>query len=276
MAFVPVFEPVSQPPAATARWVDAHCHLQLDDPDGPLDARPAELVSRAESAGVDWMVCVGTDLATSRAALELGARHRNVFAAVGLHPHEASKLAAEWGMLEPLAVSTACVAIGEAGFDLYYEHSPRDEQETAFRWQIRLARRTGKPLVIHSRDAWDDTFRVLDDEGVPERTVFHCFTGGPDEARAALDRDCYLSFSGIVSFKTAEPVREAARLAPVDRLLVETDAPYLAPEPYRGKRNEPALVGVVGAALAAARGAEVGAIADATRANAARVFGVDR
>jgi TatD DNase family protein len=248
-------------------WVDAHCHLQGDDGDAQ--------VARAYAAGVEWMVCVGTDLPTSRDALDLAQRHPTVYGTVGLHPHDASKLGVEWGMLEPLASVDRCVAIGEAGFDHYYEHSPRDEQETAFRWQIRLAKRVEKPLVIHSRDAWDDTFRVLDDEGVPDRTIFHCFTGGPDEARAALDRGCYLSYSGIVSFKSAESLRDAARLTPDDRLLVETDAPYLAPEPFRGKPNEPALVGVVGAALAAARGVDPIEIADVTRANAAQVFGIE-
>ena len=130
--------------------------------------------------------------------------------------------------------------------------------------------------MIHSRNAWDDTFRVLDDEGVPARTIFHFFTGGPDEARAALDRGCYLSFSGIVSFKAADDVRAAAALAPAERVLVETDSPYLAPAPHRGRPNEPAFVAIVGAALAAARGVEVSEIADSTRANAARVFGVER
>jgi TatD DNase family protein len=220
-----------------ARWVDSHCHLQLAGGD--------EHVTRARAANVDWMLCVGTDLETSLAALTL-------------------------------AVSDQCVAIGECGFDLYYEHSPRDEQETAFRLQIRLAHRTGKPLVIHSRDAWSDTFRVLDDEGVPERTVFHCFTGGPEEAKAALERGCHLSFSGIVSFKNAEALREAARLAPADRILVETDSPFLTPEPHRGKPNEPAFVSLVGEALARARGVEPDDIADVTRANATRVFGIDR
>jgi TatD DNase family protein len=247
-------------------WVDSHCHLQLAGGD--------EHVARAHDAGVEWMVCVGTDLQTSQEALELSSSHRSVYAAAGLHPHDASKLAAEWDELEPLAVSDDCIAIGECGFDLYYEHSPRDEQETAFRWQIRLAKRVGKPLVIHSRDAWEDTFRVLDDEGVPERTVFHCFTGGPDEARQALDRGCYLSFSGIVSFKNAESLRDAARLAPADRLLVETDSPFLAPEPYRGKPNEPAFVVAVGAALANARGVSSEEVAALTAANAASVFGV--
>ena len=259
-------------------WVDSHCHLQLaPGPERPFRAGDAdEHVERARDAGVEWMVCVGTDLATSQEALDLAARHRDVVAAVGLHPHDASKLGAEWGMLEPLAVTDECVAIGEAGFDLYYEHSPRDEQEAAFRWQVRLATRLDKPLVIHSRDAWDDTFRVLDDEGVPARTIFHCFTGGPREARAALERGCYLSFSGIVSFKNATELRAAAALAPADRIFVETDSPYLAPEPYRGKPNEPAFVVAVGEALARARGVDTSEVAEQTRANAARVFGVDR
>ena len=247
-------------------WVDSHCHLQLAGGD--------EHVARAHDAGVDWMVCVGTDLQTSREALELAALLPSVHAAVGLHPHDASKLAAEWDELEPLALADGCVAVGECGFDFYYEHSPRDEQETAFRWQIRLAKRVGKPLVIHSRDAWDDMFRVLDDEGVPETTVFHCFTGGSDEARLAVERGCYLSFSGIVSFKSADALREAARLAPADRLLVETDSPYLAPEPYRGKPNEPAYVVEVGAALAKARDVSPEDVAALTATNAARVFGV--
>jgi TatD DNase family protein len=253
---------------AAVRWVDSHCHLQIDGGD--------EHVARARAAGVAWMVCVGTDLETSEAALVLADRHDDVYAAVGLHPHDASKLAVEWSLLEPLAVSDACLAIGECGFDLFYEHSPRDEQETAFRFQIRLAHDTGKPLVIHARDAWDDTFRVLDDEGVPARTIFHCFTGGPTEAGLALERGCYLSFSGIVSFKNAQDLRDAARITPDDRILVETDSPFLTPEPFRGKTNEPALVVTVGAALARARAVEPEEIADLTRVNAERVFGVAR
>jgi TatD DNase family protein len=251
-----------------SRWVDSHCHLQLAGGD--------EHVARAHAAGVEWMVCVGTDLETSQAALAFADRHPDVYASVGLHPHDASKLGVEWEMLEPLAVSDGCVAIGECGFDLFYEHSPRDEQETAFRFQIRLAKLAGKPLVVHARDAWDDTFRVLDDEGVPERTILHCFTGGPEEALAALERGCYLSFSGIVSFKNADAVRAAARLAPADRVLVETDAPFLTPEPHRGKPNEPALVVAVGAALARARGVETHEIAESTRLNAGLAFGIER
>jgi TatD DNase family protein len=259
------------------RWVDSHCHLQLEVGEArfePDDA--AAQVARAHAAGVEWMVCVGTGLETSRQALDLAAVHPTVYATVGLHPHDATRLDAEWEALSALATEERCVAIGEAGFDLYYEHSPVVEQEAAFRRHIDLAKRVGRPLMIHSRDAWDDTFRVLDDEGVPERTIFHCFTGGPDEARAALDRGCYLSFSGIVSFKTADDVRAASAIAPPDRVLVETDSPYLAPAPHRGKPNEPAFVSLVGAALAAARRVEPGTVAEVTRENAARVFGVER
>ncbi len=262
------------------RWVDSHCHLQLEADRGSgkrrftVDDADAQ-VQRAMTAGVEWLVCVGTDLETSRQALDLAARHPNVYATVGLHPHDASKLGAEWEMLEPLAATERCVGIGESGFDLHYTLSPRDEQEVAFRFQIRLAKRLDRVLVIHSREAWDDTFRVLDDEGVPPRTIFHCFTGGPDEARHAIDRGCWCSFSGIVTFKTADDVRAAAKLVPDDRLLIETDSPYLAPQPFRGKANEPALVGIVGAAVAAARGVDPIAVADLTRANAATVFGVN-
>jgi TatD DNase family protein len=258
-------------------WVDAHCHLQLELGDSRFEVREADAqVERARAAGVEWMVCVGTGLDTSRQALELASRHDDVYATVGLHPHDASALETEWAGLVELAGATRCVAIGEAGLDLYYEHSPGAEQEVAFRRHIELAKTVDRPLMIHSRNAWDETFRVLDAEGLPARTIFHCFTGGPDEARAALDRDCYLSFSGIVSFKSADDVRAAAALAPADRVLVETDSPYLAPVPPRGRANEPANVSIVGAALAAARAVDAEEIADLTRANAARVFGVER
>ena len=193
-------------------------------------------------------------------------------ATVGLHPHDASKLGAEWDELAALAGTPGVVAVGETGFDFYYRHSAAGEQEAAFRAQIGLAHRLGLALVIHTRDAWDDTFRVLGDAGVPDRTVFHCFTGGPDEAQRALSLGAYLSFSGIVSFKNADDVRAAAMLTPIDRMLVETDAPYLAPVPHRGRENEPAWVVDVGAALAAATGRSIDEIAAATRANTEIVF----
>jgi TatD DNase family protein len=258
-------------------WVDSHCHLQLEIGEARFSPDDADgQVRRARDAGIEWMVCVGTGFETSRQAVDLAAQYDDVYATVGLHPHDATNLDAEWDGIAALAGSDRVVAIGEAGFDLHYTHSPRAEQDEAFRRHIRLAHEVDRPLMIHSREAWDETFAALDAEGVPARTIFHCFTGGPDEARAALDRGCYLSFSGIVSFKSADDVRAAAALAPADRVLVETDSPYLAPAPHRGKPNEPAYLPLVGAALADARGAGVGEIAELTRANAARVFGVER
>jgi TatD DNase family protein len=253
--------------SSNPRWVDSHCHLQS------VSGDPAEVLARGRDAGVEWLVCVGTDLATSRQAVELARAHpEHVRATVGLHPHDASRLDDEWDELVGLFDAPEVVAVGECGFDLYYEHSPRDAQEAAFRAQIRLAHERDLTLVIHSRDAWDDTFRVLGDERPPRGTVFHCFTGGPDEARAALDFGASLSFSGIVSFPSAGDLRDAAAATPADRLLVETDAPYLAPVPHRGRENEPAFVVAVGAALAAARAEPVEQVGAATGANAARLF----
>ncbi len=252
-------------------WVDSHCHLGYQG----TDEDPATQVREAVGAGVDALICVGTDLASSRRAVELAHEHPEVRATVGLHPHDASHLDEQWAELTALARDHADVVagIGESGFDLYYEHSARDDQEVAFRAQVQLARELDRALVIHSRDAWDDTFAVLADVGVPARTVFHCFTGGPTEARRALDLGAYVSFSGIVSFKNADDVRAAAMMVPLDRVLVETDTPFLAPVPHRGRPNRPAWVVEVGAALAAARGCPVGDVAAATRANAAAVFG---
>jgi TatD DNase family protein len=258
-------------PDPEPRWVDSHCHLGWegaeDDPD--------TTVRQARDAGVAALVCVGTDLASSRRAVEFADRHGDVRATVGLHPHDASRLDDEWPALEALARerTDVVVGIGEGGFDFYYEHSDRVAQEAAFRAQIALARELDRALVIHSRDAWHDTFRVLDDVGAPRRTVFHCFTGGAEEARRALDVGAYVSFSGIVSFKNADDVRAAATVVPIDRMLVETDAPFLAPVPHRGRPNRPAWVVEVGTALAATLGRPVEEIAEATRRNATAVFG---
>ena len=248
-------------------WVDSHCHL-------PMSTAEADTtVARAREAGVVGMVCVGTALDSSRAAVAAVARYPDVRATVGLHPHDASELAAVWDELEVLASADGVVGIGETGFDLHYNHSPIDAQEQSFRAHIDLARRLDLALVVHSRNAWDDTFRVLADAGVPARTVVHCFSGGPTEAARALDLGVWLSFSGIVSFKNANDVRAAAASTPLDRMLVETDAPYLAPVPHRGKDNEPAFVADVGTALAAAAGRPVDEVAATTRDNARTVFG---
>jgi TatD DNase family protein len=232
------------------------------------------VIQRARDAGVVAMVVVGTDLASSRAAVALAERHAGVFATVGLHPHDATGLGADWDDLADLAARPGVVAVGEAGFDYHYMHSPPPEQDDAFRRQIRLAHQLDRALVVHSRDAWDDTFRVLAEEGVPRRTVFHCFTGGAAEAERALALGAALSFSGIVSFKNADDVRAAAALCPSDRMLVETDSPYLAPVPHRGEENEPAFVVAVGTALAAAVGRPPGVVAAETAAAAVAWLGL--
>jgi TatD DNase family protein len=190
---------------------------------------------------------------------------------VGLHPHDATNGV---GTVRALFDDPRCRAVGECGLDYYYDHSPHDVQREAFAQQIAIANERDLPLIVHSRDAWDDTFAVLDANGVPKHTIFHCFTGGPAEARLAIDRGAYLSFSGIVSFKAADDLRAAAAMCPADRLLVETDSPYLAPVPHRGQMNEPAYLPDVGAALAAARNAEVEHVAELTLQNFLTVFGV--
>ena len=230
-----------------ATFIDSHCHIHDERiPDGPDGA-----VAAAAEMGVEQLVTVGCDRATSLAAIELAARHDNVFATVGLHPHEATN---GTDSIVDLIDDPDIVAVGEAGLDYYYEHSPRDVQRRVFAEHIRLAHERGLPLVIHTRDAWDETFEILDVEGVPTHTIFHCFTGDPDAAERGLERGCYLSFSGIVTFNSATDVQEAALKCPADRLLVETDSPYLAPVPHRGKRNRPAWVPHVGAFLADLRG----------------------
>lgn len=247
-------------------WTDDHCHLHFHD---PTPEQVAEAVAQAKSAGVARMVTVGCDVADSRAAVEVARSHEGVWATAGVHPHEARH-----GIegLRELLDEPEVVAVGECGLDYFYEHSPRDVQREVFAAQIGLAHEADLALVIHTRDAWADTFDVLAAEGVPERTVFHCFTGGPEEARRCLDLGAMLSISGIVTFKSSDDVREAVAMTPLDRLLVETDSPYLAPVPHRGKRNRPGFVPFVGAAVAGVLGREQGEVAEATSNNAARTY----
>jgi len=244
-------------------WCDSHCHLQYE-------GVPSDALDRATAAGVALVVCIGTDAEQSAAAITIARAHPDrVRATVGLHPHDAKH---QVEGIVPLLDAPEVVAVGECGLDYHYDHSPRPVQREAFAAQIDLAAERGLALVVHTREAWDDTFDILA-AGPAVPTVFHCFSGGPAEARRALDLGAWLSFSGIVTFKTAGDLRAAAALAPLDRILVETDAPYLTPVPHRGRPNEPAFVPLVGAAVAAARGVDVGEIEDATWVNARDVFG---
>ena len=245
------------------RWIDNHCHLDLDT--------LVEVVAQATAAGVERMIDIGTDLATSIAAISKAAASDRVWATVGVHPHEARHGIAG---IEDLLGSDRVVAVGECGLDYHYNHSPTPDQQAAFAFQIDMAHRHRMPLVIHTREAWDDTFAILDEGGVPDRTVFHCFTGGAEEARAALDRGAYLSFSGIVTFPSADDVRAAAELCPLNRLLVETDSPYLAPVPRRGKPNAPANLPLVGEALARIHRVAPETMAEHTWDNAAAFYGL--
>ena len=247
-------------------WADQHCHL-------PSDVGEARaVVDDARGAGVLCLINVGTSVDDSRRAMAAAAAWGGVWATAGVHPHEASG-----GIdgLEALLGRPEVVAVGEAGLDYHYDHSPRAAQRDVFAAQIELANRHGLPLVVHSRSAWDDTFAVLDREQVPERTVLHCFTGGPEEAGECLERGAILSFSGIVTFPNASEVRAAARCCPADRLMVETDSPYLAPVPHRGRPNRPALVTVVGAAVAAAKDLAVSEVEEATWETTRAFYGLD-
>jgi TatD DNase family protein len=247
-------------------WIDSHCHVH--DPTIP-DGTDAAIAAALDS-GVDRLVTVGCDRATSEAAIAAAAAHERVVATVGLHPHDARDGIAT---IVDLLDTPGIVAVGEAGLDYYYEHSPRAEQRAAFAEQIQLAHERRLPLVVHTRDAWNDTFDILDAEGTPDRLIFHCFTGGPDEARRCLDRGGDLSFSGIVTFKNAADVQAAAIACPLDRMLVETDSPYLAPAPHRGSVNRPAWVPAVGTFIADLRSEPVEKIASATTARAIQLFG---
>lgn len=248
-------------------WFDNHCHLTS------MGRDPDQAVAAAEARRVTRLLTVGCTVADSHAAAALAERYARVWATAGVHPHDARD-----GLdgLEAALDHPKVVAVGECGLDYYYDHSPRPVQADSFARQIELAHRRDLALVIHSRDAWEDTFDLLDRQGVPRRTVFHCFTGGPDEAAAAVERGAYVSFSGIVTFDSAQELRDAAVAVPANRILVETDSPYLAPVPHRGRPNEPANVAVVGEFVAALLGRSVVDFAAETTANALRLYGLDR
>jgi TatD DNase family protein len=246
------------------RWIDDHCHLERDP------ARADAQVAAAAEAGVARLVTVGCDVAQSADYVQAARRHPGVvWATAGVHPHDAKD-----GIegLEDLLAEPEVVAVGECGLDFHYDHSPRNVQRDVFASQVQMAHAHDLTLVIHTREAWPETFDLLAAEGVPERTVFHCFTGGPDEARRCLELGAVLSFSGIVTFPSATDLQAAAALCPLDRLLVETDSPYLTPVPHRGRPNQPAWVTFVGEAIAALRGVAADQVAAATWATAARTY----
>ncbi len=254
--------------------VDSHCHLDFPDFEGDLE----EVVGRARQAGIVRMVTVCTRPSRLAASLAIAERFPDVFCACGLHPHDAATEEVGVDTLTGLADHPKLAAIGECGLDYHYDRSPRPAQQDSFRIHVRAARETGLPLVVHTREADADTTRILREEAAgeggrpPVRGVMHCFSSGRQLAEDALALGFYISFSGILTFNRSEELREIARDVPLDRLLVETDAPYLAPVPRRGKRNEPALVTHTAARLAEVKGMTIDALARQTTANFFRLF----
>ena len=251
--------------------VDSHCHLDVKDFAGDLDG----IVARAEAAGVGRIVTISTKVRRQAALREIAERFPNVYCSVGTHPHEADE---EDGIpaseLIELTRHPKVVALGEAGLDYFYQHGSREAQERGFRTHIAAARATGLPLVIHTREADDDCSRILEEEAAkgPFRAVLHCYTGGRALAMKAIDLGLSISFTGIITFKKSEALRALAAELPADRIMVETDAPYLAPGKHRGKRNEPAYVVEVARVLAETRGVTLEELSRQTTENFFRLF----
>lgn len=258
--------------------VDNHCHLDIDAGAGVLPV--GEALARAAAVGVPRIVQIGCDLPGARWAVETATTYDAVVAGVALHPNEVPRLAAQGALdgalaeIEQLARSESVRAVGETGLDYFRTgEDGRAAQHDAFRWHVDLARRLDRTLVIHDRDAHDDVLGILDEVGTPERWVMHCFSGDAAFARACLDRGAFLSFAGTVTFKNAELLREALRVAPQDRILVETDAPFLTPSPHRGRSNASYLVPLTVRAMAATRHADLAALCRAIEANTDAAFG---
>ena len=251
--------------------VDSHCHLDFPDYAGKVD----EVLARARAAGVGVCVSIGTELKRFSGVKAVAEAHDNVWCSVGVHPHESEKeLLDDEAALIAEAAHPKVVAIGETGLDYYYEHSPRQPQQANFRSHIAAARQTGLPVIVHTRDADDDTIHILREEMTKGafKGLIHCFTGTQKLADAALELGLYISVSGIATFKNSQPLRDVIKSVPLDRLLVETDAPYLAPVPHRGKTNEPAFVAHTAAMLADLKGVSGQELADATTENFFRLF----
>ncbi len=256
--------------------IDTHVHLDMSH----FDADREDVIRRAQAAGVTQMITIGVTVNTSRAAVELADRHEAIYAAVGIHPHDARNWDTQTArILRGLAAHPKVVAIGEIGLDYYRDRSPRDVQRRVFRDQLALAGELGKPVIIHDREAHKDVLRILSDRAAAagpdgKAGVLHCFSGDRRMAEELIALGFFLGFDGPVTYKNAHRQREMVGLLPAERLLVETDAPFLTPHPYRGKRNEPAHVRLVAEALASARQTNPVDVARRTTANARRLFGL--
>lgn len=254
--------------------IDSHSHIQDIEFADDLEA----VLSRAQAAGVEKIIVVGGagDLSSNAAALELANSYPGLYATIGMHPHDAKEVDDEaFQRMEALARNPKVVAVGESGLDFYYDHSPRQVQIDLFCRFIQMARQRRLPLVVHVRDAYREASEIIKREGKGDlRGVIHCFTGDYDAAREFLDLGFYLSFAGIITFKNADTLREVVRKLPLDRILIETDSPYLAPVPHRGKRNEPSFVRYVAETLTQVKGVPLEEVAQATTENARKLFAI--
>jgi TatD DNase family protein len=265
--------PVPEPLPVPA--VDAHTHLDACGASTAADVRA--LVDRAAGAGVGRVVTVADDIESAKWVVEASTWDDRVFAAVALHPTRTKDFDdSDRQTLEELARHPRVVAVGETGLDYYWDYSPPAPQQEAFRWHIDLAKRAGKPLMIHDRDAHEDILRILKEEGAPPTVVLHCFSGDAEFARACLDAGYVLSFAGTVTFRNAKALREAARIVPVEQMLVETDAPFLTPHPFRGRPNEPYCANYTLKDLAELRGVALEELVASTTATAERTFQLDQ
>lgn len=259
--------------APSIQLIDTHAHLHLS----PFDPDRTAVLERAAAAGIARIIEIGYDLPSSRAALALAEQHDHIYAVVGVQPNHAHEVGPGWlDTVRAMAQHPRAVAVGEIGMDHYWKKAPPDLQEAVFRQQLALARELGLPVVIHSRDARDDTLRILDDAARGQPGIMHSFLGDWEFAAACLDIGFRLSFSGPVTFKKAHELHEVARRAPLAAILTETDSPYLTPHPRRGQRNEPAYVRLVAEQIAALRGLTLEEVAAAVWANAAALFPCDR
>ena len=250
---------------------DTHAHID----DEQFSADREEVIIRAAEKGVKYILCAGADMASSAQAVLLAEKHLDVYAAVGVHPHDAKAMNEEdYQRLAEWAAQPKVVAIGEIGLDYYYDLSDRDTQKTVFSRQLEVARQTGKPFIIHDRDAHSDILNIVRKQAQGLQGVFHCFSGSLEMAKELLKMGYYLAIGGPVTFKNAAKVQRVAAQIPLDRLLVETDCPYLTPHPHRGHRNEPAYVRLVAEEIARIRNISLEELATATTANAKRLFGI--
>ena len=262
--------PPVPPPPLPRPALDSHTHLDL------LDLPVDTVLAAAAAAGITRVVTVGVDAASSVWAADCAAAHQDVYAAVAIHPNDAmeAQVAESLETIGRLACRPKVVAIGETGLDYYWNKTPREVQQWWFRQHIKIAKETGKALMIHDRDAHEDVLRILSEDGPPDRVVFHCFSGDAEMAKQCAEAGYVMSFAGTVTFKDAVSLREAAAGAPPDLMLVETDAPYLTPMPNRGKPNSPAMAAYTLRFLAELKGIELSTFCDTVTATARRVFGI--